>query len=148
MIAGARADIEALYADFAHCLDSGDFAGLSRIFTDDASYVSNGITLKGSASIVEHFTSRQEARTTRHMWSALRITQSDDEALHASSTWMSFAANEPAPVATVSIYMVADFDDVLVRAANGEKRIRSRTISSVFRNAQLAPADRNTGERR
>lgn len=146
MTAQIRASIEALNAEFAHILDTGDYDRLDTVFTEDASYTSGGSTLKGVAEIRARFTGRRDARTTRHTCSGLRLTVQAPTVVEASSVWVCYAANQAAPVPSTGVYMVADFHDRYELDTAGVWRIASREISGVFREPSLAPPAAPAGD--
>jgi hypothetical protein len=66
--------------------------------------------------------------------------QSRPARVRAQSTWVNYAANAPAPLDDVGVYLVADFDDVLTWCPDQRWRISERHIIPVFRDPSRAPA--------
>lgn len=135
-----RVAIEELNAHFAYCLDHADYQGLEDVFSADARYQSGEKELLGCAAIVSHFQSRSTlgARTTRHMGSSLRLRFETVDRARGHSVWLSFACNALAPIAQVTPFMVADFDDLYKRDETGFWRVYERIITPVFRDPKLA----------
>jgi hypothetical protein len=52
---------------------------------------------------------------------------------------LSFAQNAAPPIDDSAPFLVADFEDIYVREANGEWRILSRHIHPIFRNPNGVP---------
>ncbi|BCB76586.1 hypothetical protein GCM10022251_22360 [Phytohabitans flavus] len=141
MTAEIRAAVDAVMAEWAWHIDHGDVDALVALFTDDARYVAGGVTLDGKGEIEERYRSRTRhgARTTRHVYSGLRLTEVTPAAVRATSTWICYAANAPAPVEGTRVFLVADFLDRLTHCADGRWRLAERTIVDVFRDSTLAP---------
>ena len=150
-----RAEIDAVLADWAYHLDHGELDELAELFTDDALFVTGALELRGRAEIKNRYMERTVVRSTRHTYSGLQVTAigADSRAIpgadtggrpaqvRARSTWVNYAANAPAPVDDVGVYLVADFDDVLTWCADERWRISERRIIPVFRDPSRAPAD-------
>jgi ketosteroid isomerase-like protein len=153
-----RTEIDAVLADWAWHLDHGDYDALAGLFTADALFVTGEVELRGRAAIKNRYTERVVARSTRHVYSGLRISpvEGDREPgtasgsgadvaggrparVRARSTWVNYAVNAPAPVDDVGVYLVADFDDVLTWCDDERWRISERHISPVFRDPARAP---------
>jgi hypothetical protein len=84
---------------------------------------------------------RTVVRSTRHTYSGLRVTAiaGAPDTVRARSTWVNYAANAPAPLDDVGVYLVADFDDVLTWCPDQRWRISERRIIPVFRDPARAP---------
>ena len=151
---GLRAEIDAVLADWAYCLDHRRLDELAALFTEDALFVTGALELRGRAEIKNRYLERTAARTTRHTYSGLRVSavRADREAVSAAadgparpaavrawSTWVNYAANAAPPVEDVGVYLVADFDDVLTWCADGRWRLSERRIIPVFRDIARAP---------
>lgn len=139
MTALLRAEIDAVLADWAWHLDHGEFDEVAGLFTEDASFTAEQVELHGRAQIRQRYAARTGARTTRHLYSGLRLTSMDQQSVRACSTWACYAANQDAPVTEVPAYLIADFHDVLARQPDGRWLIRERSIVPVFRDPARAP---------
>jgi ketosteroid isomerase-like protein len=161
-----RAEIDAVFADWAWYLDHGDYDAVVSLFTEDALFVSGAAELRGRAAIRNRYTERAGVRSTRHTYSGLRVSAIDGDAtsgagddsadrtggthdagtggrpdrVRALSTWVNYAVNAPVPIDDVGVYLVADFDDVLTWCADERWRISSRRIIPVFRDPSRGPA--------
>jgi 3-phenylpropionate/cinnamic acid dioxygenase small subunit len=155
-LAALRAEIDALLADWAWHLDHREYDDLVGLFTEDALFISGTAEMRGRAAIKNRYLERPVVRTTRHMYSGLRITGIEGGAnrgpgaeiapgvtrpatVRACSTWVNYAVNGPAPDDDVGVYLVADFDDVLTWCADSRWRISERRIVPVFRDPTRAP---------
>jgi ketosteroid isomerase-like protein len=148
-----RAEIDAVLADWAWHLDHFELDELAELFTDDALFVTGALELRGRAAIKNRYLERTVVRSTRHTYSGLRVTAlaGAPDALpgpgpvgrpaqvRARSTWVNYAANAPAPLDEVGVYLVADFDDVLTWCQDERWRISERRIIPVFRDPARAP---------
>lgn len=142
-----RAEIDAVLADWAWHIDHGDYDAVVELFTEDALFVTGAVELRGRSAIKHRYTERLVVRSTRHMYSGLRVSPVTGDAgdarpatVRAYSTWLNFAANAPAPVDDVGVYLVADFHDILTRCDDDRWRISERRIIPVFRDPSRAPA--------
>jgi hypothetical protein len=141
-----RAEIDAVLADWAWHLDHGDYDAVAELFTDDALFVTGAVELRGRSAIKNRYTERLVVRSTRHMYSGLRVSPLPGDAadgrpsgVRAYSTWANFAVNAPAPADDVGVYLVADFHDVLTWCRDARWRISERRILPVFRDPSRAP---------
>ena len=134
-----RAEIDAVLADWAWHIDHREFDELAGLFTEDARFVTGPVELRGRQQIRQRYLDRTGARATRHMYSGLRLSFPSVGWVRARSTWACYAANQPAPVDEAVLYLVADFDDMLTRCADGRWRISERHIIPVFRDPSRAP---------
>ncbi len=133
--------IHALNADFAHHLDHGEVERLLELFTPDARYSNGPRVSVGRAEIETLLRSRTAGgvRTSRHMFSGLRVTFSGPETAEATSVCMSFARNAAPPVDGTAPFLVADFIDAYVRQKDGRWQIQARDIRPVFRDPNGQP---------
>jgi len=136
-----RLAIDTINAEFSWCLDNASFEGLDTLFEEEAKYTSGKRVLEGRQQIRAFFEHRKTlgTRSSRHMWSGLRIASADENIVRTTSVWLSFAANAPLPLEHVPIFMVADFFDVYRRGPDNCWRILERRITGVFRNPDAAP---------
>jgi hypothetical protein len=151
-----RPEIDAVLADWAWHLDHREYDEMVELFTEDALFISGTAEMRGRAAIKNRYLERPAVRTTRHMYSGLRITGIKGGAdrgpgtevapgitrparVRAHSTWVNYAVNGPDPVDDVGVYLVADFDDVLTWCADSRWRISERRIIPVFRDPARAP---------
>jgi len=132
--------IERLNAEFRRCLDTGDAAGFSALFTEDALYANGPREARGQAEIAAFVSSRTAAgpRTSRHVYSGLMVDFEGADRARATSVWMSFAWNGAPPIPMATPFLVADMDDVYVRTTDGW-RFAERRITPVFRNPDVPP---------
>jgi hypothetical protein len=144
-----RAEIDAVLADWAWHLDHGDYAALVELFTENALFITGAVELRGRPAIKNRYTERLVVRSTRHTYSGLRVRPVAEDSsaaadgrpalVRATSTWVNFAVNAPAPADDVGVYLVADFDDVLTWCDDDRWRISERRIIPVFRDPARAP---------
>lgn len=133
-----RASIDELLAESAWALDQKDFDRYLSFFTDDATYEVGGKVLSGRAEISRRFTEREGERTTRHLYSGLRLRPLEAGGWVAESIWLTFASPGTPPIDRIDPYQVAEFTDEITNEG-GTWRIRARVIRSVFREPSLAP---------
>ena len=153
-----RTEVDAVLADWAWQLDHGDYDALAGLFTDDALFITGAVELRGRAAIKGRYAERVVARSTRHTYSGLLVSEEGGDSdpgspfdrpswptrVRARSTWVNYAVNaqapvDSAPVDDVGVYLVADFDDVLTWCDDGRLRISERRITGVFRDPARAP---------
>ncbi len=139
MTASIREPIEELLASWAWFLDHGQIDELTQLFTPDARFLSGGRELHGRDAIEERYRQRTGTRSTRHVYSCLRLTPRGPDAASSVSVWTCYATNAEAPVDDVGVYLIADFYDEFVIDADGRWRISSREIVPVFRDPSRAP---------
>ena len=148
-----RAEVDAVLADWAWHLDHGDYDAVAALFTPDALLVTGPAELRGRAAIKSRYAQRKGTRTTRHLYSGLRVgpagggREPEPDAGpggrpargRARSTWVHYAVNAPAPADDVGVYLVADFDDELTWCDDERWRISRRHIIPVLRDPARAP---------
>lgn len=141
-----RAEIDAVLADWAWHLDHGDYDAVAELFTRDALFITGTVELRGRSAIKSRYKERRVVRSTRHMYSGLRVSPVPGDAgdgrplrVRACSTWANFAVNAPAPVDDVGVYLVADFHDALTWCDDARWRISERRIVPVFRDPSRVP---------
>lgn len=127
-----RFAIEDLNSAFTRYLDHGEVDALIDLFTADALYTHGERRSEGREAIAALFRKRAAGiRTSRHLCSGLRIAIESADAATGTSVCLSFA-DDGAPPLPATPFLVADFDDVYARGADGRWRFRERHISRVF----------------
>ena len=133
--------IQELNAAFAYHLDHGEITPLVALFTDDARYSNGARVSSGKVAIEAFYRGRAEGgvRTSRHLYSGLRIRLDGADQAGATSVWMSFAQNAAPPIDYSVPFLVADFIDAYRRGQDGVWRISSREIRPIFRDPNGVP---------
>jgi len=128
-----RLALEDLNAAFARHLDHGEIDALIDLFAEDALYTHGERRSRGRAEIEALFRNRVAGgpRTSRHLTSGLRIEIESATRARGTSVCLSFAGDGLPPLPAVP-FLVADFDDVYVRSADGRWRFDERHIHRVF----------------
>ena len=127
-----RLAIEDLNAAFAHHLDHGDIDALVDLFTEDALYTHGARRSQGRDEIETLFRNRvaKGPRTSRHLYSGLRIEIESATDATGSSVCLSFAADGLPPL-PARPFLVADFID-RYQCDDGRWRFAERHIERVF----------------
>ncbi len=130
----SRLEIEALNAEFAYRIDHGRSAEVADLFTPNGSYGrATGERSTGREAIRAAYAQRADmgARTARHVFSNLRLTYTSDAEVVGQSILTLFAA-DGAPPHPAEVFLVADYDDVYRRDADGRWLFHARTITWLF----------------
>lgn len=129
----ARLALEDLNTDFVHFLDYGNIESLIDLFCEDAVYTHGDRRSQGRREIAELFRRRAASatRTSRHIYSGLRLSIVDGRNARGSSVCLTFAADGTPPLPATPL-LVADFFDVYQRCDDGRWRFRSRDIRRIF----------------
>lgn len=132
-----RLALEDLNSAFTHHLDHGRVDALVALFTEDALYTHGERRSEGKAEIERLFRGRAAAgpRTARHIQSGLRIDIESRMRARGTSVVLTFAADGEPPLPAAP-HLVADFDDVYARGADGRWRILERHIGRIFVGAE------------
>lgn len=130
-----RLALEDLNAAFAEHLDLNRIEDLVDLFTDDALYTHGPRESRGRAEIESLFRKRVEKgpRTSRHLYSGLRIEIVSEREATGRSVCLSFAADGMPPL-PANPFLVADFVDRYRRDDDGRWRFAERHIHRVFVN--------------
>jgi ketosteroid isomerase-like protein len=128
-----RLAIEELNSAFAYHLDHGDIDALVALFTVDALYTNGDRRSQGRDEITALFRKRiaNGPRTSRHLYSGLRIVIESKTSASGVSVCMSFAADGLPPL-PAKPFLVADFVDSYRQDGDGRWRIATRHINPVF----------------
>lgn len=128
-----RLALEDLNADFAHFLDHGPVEALVDLFCEDARYTHGERRSSGRGEIAALFRRRASdaVRTSRHLYSGLRITIHDAANASGTSVCLTFAADGPPPHPATPL-LVADFDDRYRLGTDGRWRFLERHIRRIF----------------
>ena len=129
-----RLAIEDLNAAFAYHLDHNQVEPLVDLFTARARYSHGERRTEGREALRALFIARTTGgvRTTRHLYSGLRIDIHDERSASGQSVCMAFAANQAPPIGFCTPHLVADFNDRYVLDTDGRWRIEQRDIQRIF----------------
>jgi hypothetical protein len=136
-----RIAIEDLNSSFVYFLDHDQVEELGDLFTEDAVYTHGERRSEGRAAIRNFFAKRLVARprTSRHLYSGLRVFIEAPNRARGESVCLTFAADQLPPIKPAIPYLVADFSDVYSLCADHRWRLQQRIISRIF------VAESNTG---
>ncbi len=127
-----RVAIEALLAELAYRLDHGHADEAGELFTDDATFATPMVTLRGAAELAAGFAMRaRQTHVTRHVHSNLRL-QFEDECRAVGTAVLTVYRDETASGGATRPFLVADCHDVFARGADSRWRFAERTITPVF----------------
>lgn len=129
----ARLALEDLNADFVNFLDFGNVEALIDLFCEDAIYTHGERRSEGRAQIAELFRRRAAggARTSRHIYSGLRLSIEDGGHATGISVCLTFAGDGAPPLPCRPL-LVADFIDEYRRCEDGRWRFKRRDIRRIF----------------
>ncbi len=129
-----RVSIEDLNTAFTHHLDHNEIDELLDLFVEDVYYTHGERVSRGKAQLAEVFQRRAAGgpRTSRHMYSGLRLQIDDAHHARGTSVCMTFGQNGVPPIEPAIPTLVADFDDVYVRCEDGKWRFKERHIHRIF----------------
>lgn len=127
--------VQALYefiAEFAFRIDYQDGLSVPELFCPDGYYESDGRRATGRDAIRAAYTKRAALgpRTSRHIFTNIRVSRSEDGQYSGTSLMLLFAENGVPPLPAVPL-LVADVND-RYEIVDGEVLLHSRTLSSVF----------------
>jgi len=129
-----RMAIEDLNAAFAYYLDNHQIEPLVDLFAANARYSHGERRTEGRDALRALFVARSASgvRTTRHLYSGLRIDIHDERTASGRSVCMAFAANQAPPIGSCTPNLVADFIDEYVLDVDERWRIEMRHIQRIF----------------
>ena len=133
MDAQTRAEIEALHSEFAWLIDRGASVHVADLFVEDGRYSrSTGEVSVGREAIRIAYAGRiaNGVRTSRHVFTNLRIERVAEHCVSATSILTLYALDGPPPIPT-EVMLVADYDDVCVRYEDGRWRYVSRQVTRI-----------------
>ena len=135
-----RLALEDLNTAFTHHLDHNEIDELLELFADDVFYTHGERVSRGKAELAEVFRRRSASgpRTSRHLYSGLKVTIEDASHARGTSVCMTFGQSGAPPLTPAIPTLVADFDDVYVRGADGRWRFQERHIRRIFVDPQNA----------
>lgn len=129
-----RLEIEALNAEFAYLIDHDRSEGVAELFTEDGVYGrSTGVASQGREAIARSYRIRKDrgARTARHIFTNLRLVHESGDRVRGTVILLLFAEDGVPPLPAQPM-VVADYDDVYVRGADGRWRYQQRIITWLF----------------
>ncbi len=129
-----RVALEDLNTAFCYHLDHNEVEALLELFTDDVYYTHGTRRSRGKGDLERVFRSRTSSspRTSRHLYSGLKLTIESATRARGTCVCMTFGQNGEPPLAPAIPTLVADFDDVYARGADGCWRISERHITRIF----------------
>ena len=129
-----RAALEELNTAFCYHLDHNEVDALLELFTDDVFYTHGPRRTQGKAELEQVFRSRTATtpRTARHMYSGLKLDIESDSRARGTCVCLTFAQSGEPPLAPAIPILVADFEDLYERGADGRWRFRERHIHRIF----------------
>jgi ketosteroid isomerase-like protein len=129
-----RAALEDLNTAFCYHLDHDEVEPLLDLFTDDVVYTHGPRRTNGKAELEQVFRSRTATspRTSRHMYSGLKLEIESATLARGTSVCMTFGKDGEPPLSPAIPTLVADFVDVYARGPDGKWRIQERHIHRVF----------------
>ena len=128
-----RLALEDLNADFVYHLDFDNVEALIDLFCEDALYTHGERRSEGREQIATLFRGRAAAgnRTSRHIYSGLRLSIDGRDNASGTSVCLTFAADGEPPLPAKPL-LVADFIDEYRRCQDGRWRFRRRDIRRIF----------------
>jgi ketosteroid isomerase-like protein len=129
-----RVALEDLNTAFCYHLDHNEVDALLELFTDDVFYTHGPRRSNGKAELEQVFRGRTATspRTSRHLYSGLKLEIESATRARGTSVCMTFGQSGVPPLAPAIPILVADFDDVYERGEDGRWRIRERHIHRIF----------------
>ena len=129
-----RVAIEDLNSAFTYYLDHHQIEPLVELFTATARYSHGERHAEDRDTLRALFLARSASgvRTTRHLYSGLRIAIQDERTAFGQSVCMAFAANQAPPIGFCAPHLVADFIDEYVLDVDERWRIKKRDIRRIF----------------
>jgi len=129
-----RLEIDALNAEFAYLIDHDQSDRVAELFTEDGVYGrSTGQRSAGRDAIRQSYQRRKDhgVRTARHIFSNLRLTPIADGLVSGTCILTLFAKDGPPPHPADPL-VIADYDDIYERCADGRWRFKQRIITWIF----------------
>jgi hypothetical protein len=129
-----RVALEDLNTAFCYHLDHDEVEPLLELFADDVYYTHGSRISRGRAELEQVFRSRSasQRRTSRHMYSGLRLEIGSATHARGTSVCMTFGQYGEPPLSPAVPTLVADFVDAYVRGADGKWRFQERHIHRIF----------------
>jgi hypothetical protein len=129
-----RAALEDLNTSFTYHLDHDDVEALLDLFVDDVYYTHGARVSRGKAELEKVFRSRSASapRTSRHIYSGLKLDIDSATSARGTCVCMTFGQYGLPPLEPAIPTLVADFEDVYARCADGKWRIKERHIRRIF----------------
>ena len=129
-----RVALEDLNTAFCYHLDHNEVEPLIDLFADDVYYTHGSRVSRGRAELAKVFRGRSTAqvRTSRHMYSGLKIEIESATRARGTSVCMTFGAYGEPPLSPAVPTLVADFVDAYERGGDGRWRFKERHIHRVF----------------
>jgi len=129
-----RAALEDLNTAFCHHLDHNEVDALLDLFVDDVYYTHASRVSRGKAELEQVFRSRSAAkpRTSRHLYSGLKLEIESATRARGTCVCMTFGQYGEPPLSPAIPTLVADFVDAYVRCDDGKWRFNERHIHRIF----------------
>jgi hypothetical protein len=129
-----RVALEDLNTAFCYHLDHNEVDALLELFTDDVFYTHGPRRTTGKVKLEQVFRSRTATspRTSRHLYSGLKVDLESATRARGTCVCMTFGQNGTAPLAPAIPILVADFVDLYARGGDGRWRIQERHIHRIF----------------
>jgi hypothetical protein len=133
-----RVALEDLNTAFCYHLDHNEVDPLLELFTDDVYYTHAARSSRGKAELEQVFRSRsaKQVRTSRHLYSGLKLDIESPTRASGTSVCLTFGQYGEPPLSPAEPILVADFVDVYVRGADGKWRFAERHIKRIFQAAE------------
>jgi hypothetical protein len=129
-----RIALEDLNTAFCYHLDHDDVPALLELFVDDVYYTHGTRVSRGKPELEQVFRSRSATRqrTSRHLYSGLKLDIESATCARGTSVCMTFGQYGEPPLSPAIPTLVADFVDAYVRDDDGKWRFRERHIHRIF----------------
>jgi hypothetical protein len=129
-----RAALEDLNTAFTYHLDHNEVDALLDLFVDDVYYTHGQRRSRGKPELEKVFRGRaaERPRTSRHVYSGLKIDIESATRASGKSVCMTFGQYGAPPLEPAIPILVADFDDVYVLCDDGRWRFKERHIYRIF----------------
>ena len=129
-----RVELEDLNTAFCYHLDHEDVDALLDLFVDDVYYTHGSRVSRSRAELEQVFRSRSATtkRTSRHMYSGLKLEIESATRARGTCVCLTFGAYGEPPLSPAIPTLVADFVDQYVRGGDGKWRFKERHIHRIF----------------
>ena len=129
-----RVALEDLNTAFTYHLDHDEVDALLDLFVDDVYYTHGARESRSKADLERVFRSRSATapRTSRHVYSGLKLHIESATRARGTSVCMTFGKYGLPPLEPAIPTLVADFNDVYVRCDDGQWRFQERHIHRIF----------------